>query len=504
MNISILALSGLLLISHNLGGMIEHQEQTVVSTKDEQNLLNYQLISATKAGDALRIKELLKKGALIVDEDDPFRYLSIHWAAIRGHLECLDILLDALESNIPLALQGEDIFQTLQTVRAYRHKLVPLFQRDPRSLAELTKCIEKIDQYKMNEVDVGYELHWTLNQILDKLEYQLSLNVVFNCFHSHENLRSILVRAGAVLATDAHAVSTAEKQKHLDKLLLFAAREDDELVKALIDCGANVHTVEKPNNRTPLHTAARYDHLRTVKLLLNAGASLESEDKNGLTPLHEARDIRAFGTMQILLESGANIRRNGFKYRLKDDLIASLKTLLQASVRRYAPTKTEAKIAMQNIAFLIYILGITCNLPPYVIYEIILFAAGEKNEQGHLIAPEWTNALKRDIAVIHLYMCNGNKLRPLWEQTVRCIVKDPQQQTLLISKLENFIQPFLGSDVRKIVCHRLMNQVAAEPLLTAGVDGRFEGTNRDDIFGEDAQLYLDHLQEYLHVDGLFE
>ncbi len=502
MKVRIFALSVLLLISHNLDATVEHQEQDVVCTKDEQNLLNYQLISATKAGDALRIKELLKKGALIADEDDPFRYLSIHWAAIRGHLECLEILLDALESNTLLALQGKDIHRTLQAVKANHHRIVPLFQRDIRSIAELTRCIEKINYYKWS-VDVDCDLHWTLNLILDKLEDQLSLNVVFNCFYSYEDLRAILVRAGAELATDAHTVSNAEKQKHLDRLLLFAAREDDELVKALIDCGANVHTVEDQHNRTPLHIATRYEHLRTIRILLDSGASIDSEDKQGLTPLHEARDMRSFGTMQVLLESSANIHRNGFKYRVKDELTASLKTLLQASVRRYAPTRIEAKKALQNIARLVYILS--RHFPPYVIYEIILFAAGEQNnEQGNLIAPEWTNALKRDLAVIYLYACNGNRLRPLWEQTIRCIVKDPQKQTLLISKFEDIIQPFLANDVKKIVCLRLMNQAADEPLLTAAVDGRFEGTNRDDIFGEDAQLYLDHLQKYLHVDGLFE
>ncbi len=496
MNIRIL--SGLLVISQSLGAMIVHQEQAVVRTKEEQNILNYQLISATKAGDASRIKELLKKGALIVDED-PFHYISIHWAAIRGHINCLNILLDALENNTPLALQRAGAYLELQTVRENRHLIVRLFQRDPKSLAELTTCIEKCN-YKKNDPEFG--VRWTLNRILIKLKEQLSLNVVFNCFYSVEKLRSMLLLAGAELATDAHTVSNAKRQKHLDRLLLFAAREDDELVKALIESGANIHTVSR-NSLTPLHIAAMLDNLRTVKILLDAGASIESEDKNGLTPLHHARGTRSFGSLQILLESGANIRRKGDCLRIKDDLIASLKILLQASIRRYAPTRIETKIALQIIARLVYVLSM--HFPAYVIYEILLFAAGkQKNEHGYPNAPEWTNALKRNLAVIYLYTCNGNKLRPLWEQTIRCIVKDPRQQTLLISKLENYIQPFLGNEVRKIVCLRLMNQAANEPLLTALVNGTFEGTNRADIFGENYKLYLDHLQEYLHIDGLFE
>jgi len=53
------------------------------------------LVDAAKIGNAQHIRELLKKGARIVAEDQG-SYSAFDWAAIRGHSECLGILFDEL------------------------------------------------------------------------------------------------------------------------------------------------------------------------------------------------------------------------------------------------------------------------------------------------------------------------------------------------------------------------------------------------------------------------
>ena len=134
-----------------------------------------------------------------------------------------------------------------------------------------------------------------------------------------------------------------------------------------------------------------------------------------------------------------------------------------------------------------------CNLPAYVIYEILLFATVEQHDaQGQEIAPEWTKSLKRDLVVIYLYKCNGNKLFPLWEQTVKCLVKDPQQQALLISKLENFMQPFLANEVVPLVSSSLMGKVAEESAQYKG----------EDMYGQNREQYREHLAQYLNIGAL--
>ena len=56
------------------------------------------MINAAKVGDASLIRELLKKGARVLGKDQ-LGYTTFEWAAIRGHIECVNVLLDQRETN---------------------------------------------------------------------------------------------------------------------------------------------------------------------------------------------------------------------------------------------------------------------------------------------------------------------------------------------------------------------------------------------------------------------
>ena len=62
---------------------------------------------------------------------------------------------------------------------------------------------------------------------------------------------------------------------------------------------------------TPLHWAVNipgaYGHKEIAKLLLKAGADVNSIDKNGLTPLHSAAQKGLKDTVEVLLQAGAYI-----------------------------------------------------------------------------------------------------------------------------------------------------------------------------------------------------
>jgi cytohesin len=57
---------------------------------------------------------------------------------------------------------------------------------------------------------------------------------------------------------------------------------------------------------TPLHRAAAGGHLKSVKLLLEAGAELESADEAGFTPLLSAIETDRLETVEYLLAHGAS------------------------------------------------------------------------------------------------------------------------------------------------------------------------------------------------------
>ena len=60
-----------------------------------------------------------------------------------------------------------------------------------------------------------------------------------------------------------------------------------EMVRRLIDAGADVNTVDH-HDRTPLHNAVRLHDLPTVRILLLNGADVHARDLWGMTPLRAA------------------------------------------------------------------------------------------------------------------------------------------------------------------------------------------------------------------------
>ncbi len=70
------------------------------------------------------------------------------------------------------------------------------------------------------------------------------------------------------------------------------AEDRQAIVQMLVDAGANVNlqASAKANNITPLHTAANWSELQTVRFLLAAGADVNLKDGRGKTPLDWARN----------------------------------------------------------------------------------------------------------------------------------------------------------------------------------------------------------------------
>jgi ankyrin repeat protein len=83
----------------------------------------------------------------------------------------------------------------------------------------------------------------------------------------------------------------------------MACHDDTELVKILLDHGANVNA-KTATDLTPLHRACQgeKDRRLTVYLLIENGADLNAVDQQGCAPIHDAAQFPQNGALAILAE----------------------------------------------------------------------------------------------------------------------------------------------------------------------------------------------------------
>lgn len=91
-------------------------------------------------------------------------------------------------------------------------------------------------------------------------------------------------------------------------LLHHAVLADDyNQVESLIHSGANVHQHDIKDGWTPLHYAVYVNSLEMCRLLLDAGACINSKTNDGLTPLHFACFDKLFEIVELLISAGADL-----------------------------------------------------------------------------------------------------------------------------------------------------------------------------------------------------
>lgn len=137
------------------------------------------------------------------------------------------------------------------------------------------------------------------------------------------NCVKALLREDSILATRlagkpdrlepriAHYIYTGDSLLHV-----AAAAYRIEIAQLLVAMGARVDAAYNRRHSQPLHYAADGHRdspcwnprlqLRTIELLLEAGADLHARDKNGATPLHRAVRTRCAEAVKALLAAGAD------------------------------------------------------------------------------------------------------------------------------------------------------------------------------------------------------
>ena len=108
-----------------------------------------------------------------------------------------------------------------------------------------------------------------------------------------------------------HGANVAIKDKYgytaLHKACIIYHDCSPEVLSCLIENGADVN-LSTDNNRTPLMTACEYGHINTVTILIEHGANVYLQDRDGLSAVHYAvRGSQACEILSCLMENGADV-----------------------------------------------------------------------------------------------------------------------------------------------------------------------------------------------------
>ncbi len=92
-------------------------------------------------------------------------------------------------------------------------------------------------------------------------------------------------------------------RRPLDVAAMFGM---ENTVRLLIDAGADINTKRDDCQFTPLLEAAKSKHSKVVEILIEAGADVNVQNHWGKTALHYAAENRDADSMQLLLNVGAD------------------------------------------------------------------------------------------------------------------------------------------------------------------------------------------------------
>jgi uncharacterized protein len=115
--------------------------------------------------------------------------------------------------------------------------------------------------------------------------------------------------AAAVKSLISSGVNVSELDAHRDAPLVMAAYlGHTEIVRMLLEAGADIRAVDPGMQATALHAAAYAGRTEAARLLIEHGIEIDKQGpKNGYTALHDAIWADHPDTARVIIEAGADL-----------------------------------------------------------------------------------------------------------------------------------------------------------------------------------------------------
>jgi hypothetical protein len=169
-------------------------------------------------------------------------------------------------------------------------------------------------RYLLNRVIFGFlfvpGILWGFNELLARYNTgsnTLSIIEYYTQFYSRLDspVTWLWVASPYLIFLLTRTRSKAEKTQ--SSLRDAVSKGRDETVKSLIAEGTDVHAINV-RGQTPLHLAAMTDNVDVVRMLINGGADIDVADPgNNIRPLHNAATNGCANVCEFLLKQGADM-----------------------------------------------------------------------------------------------------------------------------------------------------------------------------------------------------
>lgn len=131
---------------------------------------------------------------------------------------------------------------------------------------------------------------------------------------SQENHKQIMIQAKSMMvnivkkAIDQNRLNEVNEEG-LTPLHLVVAMDAIDGVELLVKHKAKLNPQDPDGGETPLHIASRNNSQKILQILLEAGASVDRQNKKGCSPLYLAQTA---GCAKLLIEHHANVNIKNF------------------------------------------------------------------------------------------------------------------------------------------------------------------------------------------------
>ncbi|XP_005877947.1 PREDICTED: ankyrin repeat and SOCS box protein 2 [Myotis brandtii] len=319
------------------------------------------VLKAIKEDDEEALKAMMKAGRNLAEANKE-GWLPLHEAAYYGQLSCLKALHRAYPATIDQRTLQEETALYLATCRGHLDCLQSLLQAgaepDISNKSRETPLYKACERKNVEAVRILVQYNADTNHRCNRGWTALHESVSRNDLEVME----ILVSSGAkVESKNAYGITP-----------LFVAAQSGQLeaLRFLAKHGADINT-QASDSASALFEACKNEHQLVVEFLLSQGADANKANKDGMLPLHVASKKGNYRIVQMLLPVTSRTRPSPLLVAIRHGSLRIMQLLLDhgANIDAYIathPTSFPATImfSMKYLSLLKFLMDLGCDGEP--------------------------------------------------------------------------------------------------------------------------------------------